>query len=72
VPVLPSGGVGPDDLDAWWDAGATCIGMGSNLAGKDIGFPTDSPAFAAARADWEASGKAKAAQVFTKAAARKK
>lgn len=36
--VMPSGGVSPDEanLKAWFDAGAFCVGMGSNLVTKKI------------------------------------
>jgi len=36
--VMPTGGVStdPDNLKAWFDAGATCVGMGSKLVSKDI------------------------------------
>jgi len=38
VPVMPTGGVAPtlDNLTAWFDAGVTCVGMGSKLISKDI------------------------------------
>ena len=36
--LLPSGGVSPDreNLEAWFKAGAACVGMGSNLISKEI------------------------------------
>ena len=36
--IMPSGGVEPeeDNLKKWFDAGATCVGMGSNLISADI------------------------------------
>lgn len=36
--VMPTGGVSPDkeNLKAWFDAGATCVGMGSQLITKEI------------------------------------
>ena len=36
--ILPSGGVTPENLAAWWDAGAQIVGMGTNLAGGDVNF----------------------------------
>jgi len=35
---MPSGGVAPekDNLDAWFKAGACCVGMGSKLITTDI------------------------------------
>jgi 2-keto-3-deoxy-6-phosphogluconate aldolase len=36
--ILPSGGIGPEALASWWDAGARGVGMGTNLAGGDIAF----------------------------------
>ena len=36
--IMPTGGVSTDEanLKAWFDAGVTCVGMGSQLIGKDI------------------------------------
>ncbi|MBA6151548.1 bifunctional 4-hydroxy-2-oxoglutarate aldolase/2-dehydro-3-deoxy-phosphogluconate aldolase [Gelidibacter maritimus] len=36
--IMPTGGVSPDqeNLKEWFDAGATCVGMGSQLITKDI------------------------------------
>lgn len=36
--IMPTGGVSPDpeNLKGWFDAGATCVGMGSKLITKDI------------------------------------
>ncbi len=36
--VMPTGGVSPDpeNLKSWFDAGVTCVGMGSKLISKDI------------------------------------
>jgi len=36
--IMPTGGVSPteENLKAWFDAGVTCVGMGSNLISKDI------------------------------------
>jgi 2-dehydro-3-deoxyphosphogluconate aldolase/(4S)-4-hydroxy-2-oxoglutarate aldolase len=35
---MPTGGVAPtrENLKAWFDAGVTCVGMGSKLISKDI------------------------------------
>lgn len=35
--IMPTGGVSPteENLKAWFDAGVTCVGMGSNLMAKD-------------------------------------
>lgn len=35
--IMPTGGVSPDydNLKKWFDAGATCVGMGSKLMAKD-------------------------------------
>ena len=37
VPIMPTGGVAPteENLKAWFDAGVTCVGMGSKLIAKD-------------------------------------
>jgi len=68
--IMPSGGVTPTNLDAWLDAGAVVVGMGSNLAGKDIAFLEGTPEFAAAQKDWEEKGKAIAEELFVKVAKR--
>ena len=36
--IMPSGGVSPtqENLKEWFDAGAFCVGMGSQLISKDI------------------------------------
>jgi len=36
--IMPTGGVSPteENLKAWFDAGVTCVGMGSKLISKDI------------------------------------
>ncbi|RPD93383.1 bifunctional 4-hydroxy-2-oxoglutarate aldolase/2-dehydro-3-deoxy-phosphogluconate aldolase [Aureibaculum marinum] len=36
--LMPTGGVSPtkENLKAWFDAGVTCVGMGSKLISKDI------------------------------------
>ncbi|WP_029036563.1 bifunctional 4-hydroxy-2-oxoglutarate aldolase/2-dehydro-3-deoxy-phosphogluconate aldolase [Salinimicrobium xinjiangense] len=36
--VMPTGGVSPteDNLKGWFDAGVTCVGMGSNLISKEV------------------------------------
>ncbi len=36
--IMPTGGVEPteENLKAWFDAGVTCVGMGSNLFPKDV------------------------------------
>ncbi len=38
VPIMPTGGVAPteENLKQWFEAGVTCVGMGSKLIGKDI------------------------------------
>lgn len=37
-PVVPTGSIGLDDVPAWLEAGATCVGLGSALTGGD-GIP---------------------------------
>ena len=38
ISIMPTGGVEPteENLKAWFDAGVTCVGMGSNLFPKDV------------------------------------
>jgi Entner-Doudoroff aldolase len=35
---MPSGSVNPQNVDNWLKNGADCVGMGSNLVGKDIRY----------------------------------
>ncbi|KAK3247371.1 hypothetical protein CYMTET_43125 [Cymbomonas tetramitiformis] len=62
--ILPSGGVAPKNAASWWDAGATCVGMGSNLVGKDVGTIPGTPEHAAAVQAWEQNGRACAKELF--------
>lgn len=62
--IAPSGGCSPQNVTEWWDAGAIVVGMGSNLAGSDINYPTDSDDFKKARKEWEESGRDVAAKLF--------
>ena len=36
--IMPSGGVSPDkeNLEAWFNAGVTCVGLGSQLTPNDV------------------------------------
>lgn len=36
VKLMPTGGVSQDNLSDWFNAGATCVGMGSKLIKKDL------------------------------------
>ncbi|RNC92692.1 MAG: bifunctional 4-hydroxy-2-oxoglutarate aldolase/2-dehydro-3-deoxy-phosphogluconate aldolase [Allomuricauda sp.] len=38
VPIMPTGGVAPkeENLKAWFDAGVTCVGMGSKLISAEM------------------------------------
>ena len=62
--IMPSGGVSPDNAKDWLDAGASIIGMGSNLAGSDINHPYGSAEYTAAKAKWDESGIASAKNLF--------
>lgn len=62
--ILPSGGVSPANAAAWLDAGAACVGMGSNLVGKDVGTTPGTPEHEAAVAAWHAEGKEVARAFF--------
>ncbi|WP_142783410.1 bifunctional 4-hydroxy-2-oxoglutarate aldolase/2-dehydro-3-deoxy-phosphogluconate aldolase [Changchengzhania lutea] len=43
--IMPTGGVSPtaENLKGWFDAGVTCVGMGSQLISKDIIASKDYP-----------------------------
>jgi 2-dehydro-3-deoxyphosphogluconate aldolase/(4S)-4-hydroxy-2-oxoglutarate aldolase len=43
--IMPTGGVSPteENLKAWFDAGVTCVGMGSQLISKEILAKKDFP-----------------------------
>ena len=64
--LMPSGGVSPDNAEAWWDAGAAIIGMGSNLVGKDIAKLPGTQEYDVAASAWASSGKAVAQGLFDK------
>eukprot|EP00048_Salpingoeca_helianthica_P015701 m.228137 g.228137 ORF g.228137 m.228137 type:complete len:640 (-) comp17410_c0_seq1:45-1964(-) len=68
--IVPSGGIGPDTLAAWWDAGAKAVGMGTNLAGGDIACAPGSAEASRAHEQWVASGHDAAVKVFAMVAAR--
>eukprot|EP00036_Acanthoecidae_sp_10tr_P011946 CAMPEP_0182927644 /NCGR_PEP_ID=MMETSP0105_2-20130417/13893_1 /TAXON_ID=81532 ORGANISM="Acanthoeca-like sp., Strain 10tr" /NCGR_SAMPLE_ID=MMETSP0105_2 /ASSEMBLY_ACC=CAM_ASM_000205 /LENGTH=619 /DNA_ID=CAMNT_0025065601 /DNA_START=14 /DNA_END=1873 /DNA_ORIENTATION=+ len=68
--IMPSGGVSPGNVDEWLDAGAAVVGMGSNLAGKEIAHPTGSPEYEKAAKAWAESGRASAKAVFDAVAKR--
>jgi 2-dehydro-3-deoxyphosphogluconate aldolase/(4S)-4-hydroxy-2-oxoglutarate aldolase len=36
VPVVPTGGIAVEDVPAWLDAGALCVGLGSALTGDQL------------------------------------
>jgi len=56
--LCPSGGIDGANIEAWLAAGATCCGMGSCLAGKDITVdPSDSDGLKAAEEDWQKKGR---------------
>ena len=69
---MPSGGVSPDNAEAWWDAGAAVIGMGSNLVGKDVSQPIGSEARRKALVEWEqvGGGRDRARALFKRVAER--
>ncbi|KAL1496135.1 hypothetical protein AB1Y20_014756 [Prymnesium parvum] len=68
--ILPSGGVSPANAAQWWDAGAACVGMGSNLVGKDIGYARGTPEYEQALSDWKGKGRAVAEQLCAEVASR--
>jgi len=41
VPLLPTGGIGLTDVQAFLDAGATCVGLGATLVGAEPPSPAD-------------------------------
>ncbi|XP_062521618.1 uncharacterized protein LOC134196491 [Corticium candelabrum] len=66
--IIPSGGITPQNVDDWLNAGARVVGLGSNLVGKDINFPTGSTDYTASHREWEETGREAAKRLFTKAA----
>eukprot|EP00911_Craspedida_sp_UC1_P002828 UC1_evm3s2071 len=68
--IAPSGGCSPSNASEWWDAGACVIGMGSNLAGKDISKPPGHPELEAAQKAWQESGRGIAQALFKQVAER--
>ena len=37
--IMPSGGISPSNVSAWWDAGAVGCGIGRALVGADVSLP---------------------------------
>eukprot|EP00730_Choanoeca_flexa_P014038 TRINITY_DN5987_c0_g1_i3.p1 TRINITY_DN5987_c0_g1~~TRINITY_DN5987_c0_g1_i3.p1 ORF type:complete len:602 (+),score=128.65 TRINITY_DN5987_c0_g1_i3:2-1807(+) len=68
--IAPSGGCSPDNAAEWWDAGAVCIGMGSNLSGKDISCPAGTSGYEAGVVKWKESGRETAKKLFQTVAQR--
>ena len=48
--IVPTGGIGLDDLDAWFDAGAFAVGIGSGITRDERGAARLRSALTAARA----------------------
>jgi len=62
--LCPSGGVTCSTAEAWLAAGATAVGMGSCLVGKDVATsPEDSVALCAAEQEWRSKAKLDAANL---------
>merc|ERR1719401_3238416 len=56
--LCPSGGIDCKNAEAWLAAGATAVGMGSCLVGKDVATPpSDTAGLAAAELDWHSKGR---------------
>ncbi len=51
VPLLPTGGIGPQDVKAFLDAGATCVGLGATLVGSEPPSADDVDAIRSRAAD---------------------
>jgi 2-dehydro-3-deoxyphosphogluconate aldolase/(4S)-4-hydroxy-2-oxoglutarate aldolase len=51
VPLLPTGGIGPRDVTAYLEAGATCVGLGATLVGSEPPSAADLDAIRARAAD---------------------
>jgi Entner-Doudoroff aldolase len=66
--IIPSGGISPENAEAWLSAGAKVVGLGSNLVGKDINFPTGSTKYISAHREWEETGREVARLLFSKGA----
>jgi len=64
INLAPSGGQSPATYKNWLKAGAVTIGMGSNLAGADIGFQFGTPEYEKTNKEWVTAGRAAAAALF--------
>eukprot|EP00039_Didymoeca_costata_P031320 m.34176 g.34176 ORF g.34176 m.34176 type:complete len:611 (+) comp8684_c0_seq1:108-1940(+) len=64
--IMPSGGVSPDNVEEWLDAGAFIVGMGSNLAGKDINYAYGTEEYTNANESWKNEGRAAATTLIEK------
>eukprot|EP00056_Hartaetosiga_gracilis_P020475 m.19585 g.19585 ORF g.19585 m.19585 type:complete len:612 (-) comp8487_c0_seq1:92-1927(-) len=62
--ILPSGGCDPSNFKEWLKAGAFCVGMGSNLTGRDIKSIPGSQDYESGRKDWDERGRGVAQTLF--------
>lgn len=65
INIIPSGGITPQTAKEWLEAGAFAVGMGSNLAGRDVKCPASDPvALKAAQEHWQSTGKMAAQRII--------
>eukprot|EP00939_MAST-03C_sp_MAST-3C-sp1_P003863 g3863.t1 len=63
--LIPSGGITPETAQDWISSGASAVGMGSNLVGKDVRTPPDDvAALRRHEQNWSSEGRARAKKVF--------
>eukprot|EP00811_Abedinium_folium_P017614 NODE_2653_length_2172_cov_4.606357.p1 GENE.NODE_2653_length_2172_cov_4.606357~~NODE_2653_length_2172_cov_4.606357.p1 ORF type:complete len:628 (-),score=208.31 NODE_2653_length_2172_cov_4.606357:209-2092(-) len=62
--ICPSGGIDCSTVESWLAVGASAVGMGSCLVGKDVATPPgDTKALEAAEKDWATKGRKNAADI---------
>jgi 2-keto-3-deoxy-6-phosphogluconate aldolase len=59
------GGVTPENVQTWLEAGATAVGMGSKLVGNDIRCPKGDSNFEKLHEEWNQKGRSSVKEFFT-------
>jgi len=63
--LIPSGGISPETADEWLASGASAVGMGSNLVGKDIRIAAkNTRELRNHREEWARHGRVRARKLF--------